>query len=82
MQINETVRAYDLAEALRGESGKFEVVTSQGMRLMVTALPGHSIANLRVTTEGNQDPTLWIKKIAEFHTQPQSMSSRNQAAGD
>jgi hypothetical protein len=81
LQINETVRAYDLAEALRGESGKFEVVTSHGIRFMVTALPGHSIANLRITTEGNQDPTLWIKKIAEFHTQPQNMS-RNQTASD
>jgi hypothetical protein len=81
MQINETIRAYDLAEALRGESGKFEVVTSQGTRFVVTALPGHSIANLRIAGESTQDPTLWIKKIAEFHTQPQSLS-RTQAAGD
>src|SRR5215475_6053188 len=79
MQINETIRAYDLAEALRGESGKFEVITAQGVRFMVTAIPGHSIANLRVTTEGSQDPTLWIKKVAEYHTQLQTMS-RNQAA--
>jgi len=81
MQLNETVRAYDLAEALRGESGKFEVVTSQGIRFMVTALPGHSIANLRITGESTQDLTLWIKKIAEFQTQSQPLS-RNQAAGD
>ena len=81
MQISETVRAYDLAEALRGESGKFEVITPQGLRLMVTAIPGHSIANLRVSNEGGLDQTLWIKKIADFQTLPHSMS-RNQTAGD
>ena len=77
MQINETIRAYDVAEALRGESGKFEVVTSQGTRLIITALPGHSIANLRVATEGGMDQTIWIKKIADFQGQPQS---KNQIA--
>jgi hypothetical protein len=74
MQINETVRAYDLAEALRGESGKFEVVTAQGTRLIVTALPGHSIANLRITSEGGMEQMVWIKKIADFQSQPQTQS--------
>ena len=72
MQVNETIRTYDLAEALRGESGKFEVTTSLGTRLIVTALPGHSIANLRVTTEGGSEQMIWIKKIADFQTQPTS----------
>ena len=70
MQLNETVRAYDLAEALRGECGKFEVVTPQGMRLIVTAVPGHSISNLRVSTEGGHEQMMWIKKIADFQSQP------------
>ena len=74
MQLNETVRAYDLAEALRGESGKFEVVTSRGVRLIVTALPGHSIANLRVASEGGSEQMVWIKKIAEFTNDPMSQS--------
>jgi len=74
MQINETVRALDLAEALRGESGKFEVVTAQGTRLIVTALPGHSIANLRITSEGGTEQMVWIKKIADFQSQPQPQS--------
>jgi hypothetical protein len=81
MQLNETVRTYDLAEALRGESGKFEVVTSQGARLIVTALPGHSIANLRVTTEGGTEQMIWIKKIADFQTQPLTQF-RAQSSGD
>ncbi len=81
MQINETIRAYDLAEALRGESGKFEVVTSQGTRLIVTALPGHSIANLRVATENGSEPMIWIKKIADFQGQPQPQY-KNQIASN
>ncbi len=70
MQVNETIRAYDLAEALRGESGKFEVVTSQGARLIVTSLPGHSIANLRISGETGPDQMLWIRKIADFQIHP------------
>ena len=81
MQLNETIRAYDLAEALRGESGKFEVITSQGARLIVTALPGHSIAKLRVTSEGGSDQMIWIKKIADFQNQPVPQV-RSQAAAD
>ena len=69
MQLNETVRAYDLAEALRGERGKFEAVTSQGTRLIVTAIPGHSIANLRVVSEGGSEQMIWIKKVADFQNQ-------------
>ena len=81
MQINETVRAFDLAEALRGESGKFEVVTSQGTRLIVTSIPGHSIANLRVASEGGTEQMIWIKKIADFQSQPQPQF-RNQTASN
>ena len=80
MQVNETIRAYDLAEALRGESGKFEVTTAAGMRLMCTCLPGHSIANCRVmTTEGGSEQLIWIRKVADFQGQP-FPQYKNQAA--
>jgi hypothetical protein len=81
MQLNQTVRAYDLAEALRGESGKFEVVTSEGTRLSVTAVPGHSIANLRIANEAGSDQMIWIKKIADFQSQP-TPQFRSQTGGD
>jgi hypothetical protein len=81
MQLNETVRAYDLAEALRGESGKFEVFTSDGTRLIVTAVPGHSIANLKIANEGGSDQMIWIKKIADFQSQP-TPQFRSQAGGN
>jgi len=80
MQINETVRAYDVAEALRGEVGKFEVVTPQGTRLIVTALPGHSITNLRCSNEAGHEQMIWIKKIADFEGQV-IPHFRSQAAG-
>src|SRR5688572_2051868 len=70
VHVNETITAYDLAEALRGESGKFEVITSQGSRMTVTALAGHSIANLRITTEGGVEQMLWIRKVADYQSQP------------
>jgi hypothetical protein len=79
MQVNETMRTYDLAEALCGECGKFEVTTSMGTRLIVTALPGHAIANLRMTTEGGSEQVIWIRKVADFQAQPNTQY-RSQAA--
>ena len=79
MHVNETIRSYDLAEALRGETGKFEVITSLGTRFIVTALPGHSIANLHVTTDGGTEQMMWVKKIADFQAQP-NPQFRSQAA--
>ena len=70
MHVNETLCACDLAEALRGECGKFEVTTSSGIRLMVTAIPGHSIARLCVTSDGGAEQMMWIKKVADFQGQP------------
>ena len=72
MQVNETFHTYDLAEALRGETGKFEVATPMGTRLIVTALPGHAISNLRVTTEGGAEQVIFVRKIADFQSQPNS----------
>jgi hypothetical protein len=70
VQVNETIQTYDLAEALRGEIGKFEVTTAMGTRFIVTTLPGHSISNLKVTTEGGTEQVIWIRKVADFHAQP------------
>jgi hypothetical protein len=78
MQVNETMRTYDLAEALCGECGKFEV-TSMGTRLIVTAIPGQGIANLRMTNEGGSEQVIWIRKVADFQAQPNTQY-RSQAA--
>ena len=67
MQVDETIRTYDLAEALRGETGKFEVVTAQGTRMIITTTADYSIGTLQFVSEGGSEQMIWIKKIAEFH---------------
>ena len=64
MRLNETITAYDLAAALTGESGKFEVVSPTNETYIVTCLPGHSIANLTANTQ-NPQPFL-VRKIANL----------------
>ncbi len=65
MRLGETITANDLAAALTGESGKFEVVTSNNTTYMVTCTPGHSIANLTLANTQNSQPFL-IRKVANL----------------
>ena len=66
LNLNETITAYDLAEALSDESSKFEVTTPSGERFVVTSKPGHSISTLRPLPH-NGSPLVWrIRKIAEL----------------
>lgn len=66
LDLNETVVAYDLAEALEGESGKFEIITPNGERFTLTCSPTHSIKNFRSIAESPQP--LRIRKVAELRT--------------
>ena len=68
LNLNETIVAYDLAEALEGESGKFEVVTPTGERFTLTCTPTHSIKNFRVIPERASPQPLRIKKVGELRT--------------
>ncbi len=68
LDLNETVVAYDLAEALEGESGKFEIITPNGERFTLTCTPTHSIKNFRSITEGTSPQPLRIRKVAELRT--------------
>jgi len=66
ISLNETITAYDLAEALADETGKFEVTTPNGELFVVTCKPGHSISNVR-TVPHNGSPLIWrIRKIADL----------------
>jgi len=65
MQLGETIATYDVALALRGESGKFEVTSPSGEIFHVTCKPDHSISSLQWS--GNQagpQPFL-LRKVAE-----------------
>ena len=46
MKLNDTITTYDIAEALQGENGKFEVTSPTGERYFVTCQAGHSISSI------------------------------------
>jgi hypothetical protein len=46
MKLNDSISTYDVADALQGETGKFEVTSPNGERYFVTCQPGHSIISL------------------------------------
>jgi hypothetical protein len=65
MKLNDSITTYDIAEALQGETGKFEVTSPTGERYLVTAQPGQSIASLEwAGNEPNTQPFL-VRKVAQ-----------------
>ncbi len=65
LNIDETLLAYDPAEALADEVGKFELTSPTGEKFTVTCRPGQSITNIRVETNGH--PQQWhIRKVGGF----------------
>ncbi len=65
MKLNESITTYDVAEALQGETGKFEVTSPNGERYFVTCQPGHSIVSLEwAGSEPNLQPFL-VRKVAQ-----------------
>ena len=65
MKLNDSISTYDVAEALQGETGKFEVTSPTGERYFVTCQPGHSIVSLEwAGSEPNLQPFL-VRKVAQ-----------------
>jgi hypothetical protein len=65
MKLNDSITTYDIAEALQGETGKFEVTSPSGERYFVTVHPGHSITSLEwAGNESNLQPFL-VRKVAQ-----------------
>lgn len=73
LNLNETITAYDLAEALSDESGKFEVTTPSGEQFVVTCKPGHSILNLRPVPHNGNPLILRIRKVAELQVSQETI---------
>jgi hypothetical protein len=65
MQLGEKIATYDVALALRGESGKFEVTSPTGEIYHVTCKSGHSITNLQWSGDGVNPQPFVIRKVAE-----------------
>ncbi len=67
INLNETLLAYDPAEALKDEVGKFELTSPTGEKFTVLCRTGDSITNIRVETNGH--PQQWhIRKVGDFGT--------------
>ena len=65
MQLGEKIATYDVALALRGESGKFDVTSPTGEIYHVTCKSGHSITNLQWSGDGANPQPFVIRKVAE-----------------
>jgi hypothetical protein len=65
MQLGETIATYDVALALRGESGKFEVKSPAGETFQVTCKPNHSITNFEWSGSKAEAQPFMIRKVAE-----------------
>jgi len=65
MQLGETIATYDVALALRGESGKFDVTSPSGEIYHLNCNPNHSIANLQWPGNGANPHPFLIRKVAE-----------------
>jgi hypothetical protein len=72
MKLNDSITTYDLAEALQGENGKFEVTTPSGERYFVTCHPGHSITSLEWAGSETNNQPFPVRKVA----QPVSIEGR------
>src|SRR5580658_7458161 len=65
MKLNDSISTYDVAEALQGEIGKFEVTSPTGERYFVTCQHGHSIVSLEwAGSDPNPQPFL-VRKVAQ-----------------
>ena len=80
MKLNESITTYDIAEALQGEQGKFEVTSPTGERYFVTCHPGHSISSIEwAGSEPNLQPFL-VRKVAQPVTSSEGRNKRSVAA--
>jgi len=65
MLLGETIATYDVALALRGESGKFEVRSPSGEIYHVTCKPNHSISSLEWSGGQTGPQPFLVHKVAE-----------------
>jgi hypothetical protein len=65
MQLGETIATYDVAMALRGESGKFDITSPTGEIFHVTCKPVPIISSLEWSGNGTVNQPFLIQKVAE-----------------
>jgi len=65
MQLGETIATYDVAAALRGESGKFEIISPNGDIHHINCKPNDSISNLEWSGHRTGPQPFRVRKVAE-----------------
>jgi len=70
MRLGDTIATYDVALALRGESGKFEVTSPTGEIYHVICNPQQSITNLQSAGSASNPQPFLIRKVAEPVSRP------------
>jgi hypothetical protein len=65
MRFGETIATYDIGLALRGKSGKFEVISPTGEIYEVTCKPNRSASGLEWSSNGTDHPPFLIRQLAE-----------------
>jgi hypothetical protein len=81
MQLGETIATYDVALALRGESGKFDVTSPNGETYHVTCAPNHSITKMEWSGNGSNPQPFLIRKVAE-PVAVEALKSSGETAGN
>jgi hypothetical protein len=79
MQLGEKIATYDVALALRGESGKFDVTSPTGDVYHVTCKSRHSITNLQWSGDGENPQPFVIRKVAEPVSSAPEKTASNRA---
>ena len=70
LELSEVIYAMDPAEALRSESGVFELTSPAGQKFQAVCRPNHSITNIRHIPEVKGLSNTWrIKKVAELRNE-------------
>jgi hypothetical protein len=80
MQLGETIATYDVAMALRGESGKFDVTSPTGEIYHVTCKPVPTISSLEWSGNGTAHQPFLVQKVAEPVSPEQSKDSGKEPA--
>ncbi len=75
----------DLAEALRGEEGRFVATMPEGSTLIVDAQAGHSIASLRILPKSQSATNFTVARVGHFQSEADQgyrRPPRSAVAGD
>lgn len=65
MQLGEVIATYDVAAALRGESGKFEVLSPSGETYHITCKSDRNISNVEWSGHPTGPQPFRVRKVAE-----------------